>query len=31
MAEAILDIKRWGNTLGVRLPIGEARASHGMG
>ncbi|MFN0071019.1 MAG: AbrB/MazE/SpoVT family DNA-binding domain-containing protein [Chloroflexota bacterium] len=25
MAEAILDIKRWGNNLGVRLPAAVAR------
>ena len=25
MAEAILDIKRWGNSLGVRLPAAVAR------
>lgn len=25
MAEAVLDIKRWGNNLGVRLPVGIAR------
>lgn len=28
MSEAILDIKRWGNSLGVRLPAGVARAAH---
>ena len=27
MAEAILDIKRWGNNLGVRLPAAVARAA----
>jgi antitoxin MazE len=25
VAEAVLDIKRWGNNLGVRLPAGVAR------
>ena len=25
MANAVLDIKRWGNNLGVRLPVGLAR------
>lgn len=25
MAEAILDIKHWGNNLGVRLPVAVAR------
>ena len=25
MAEAVLDIKRWGNNLGVRLPAAVAR------
>jgi len=25
MTEAVLDIKRWGNSLGVRLPAGVAR------
>jgi len=32
MAEAILDIKQWGNNLGVRLPAAVARidpALHG--
>ena len=28
MTEAILDIKRWGNSLGVRLPAAVARAAH---
>lgn len=28
MAEAILDIKRWGNNLGVRLPAAVAKAAH---
>jgi len=28
MTTAILDIKRWGNNLGVRLPVGVARAAH---
>ena len=28
MAEAILDIKAWGNNLGVRLPVAIARAAH---
>ena len=27
MAEAILDIKHWGNNLGVRLPASVARAA----
>ena len=27
MTEAILDIKRWGNNLGVRLPATVARAA----
>lgn len=27
MAEAVLDIKRWGNNLGVRLPASVARAA----
>ena len=27
-AEAILDLKQWGNNLGVRLPVGVARAAH---
>ena len=25
MAEAVLDIKQWGNNLGVRLPVAVAR------
>jgi antitoxin MazE len=28
MSEAILDIKRWGNSLGVRLPAEVARKAH---
>lgn len=28
MTEAVLDIKQWGNNLGVRLPAGVARAAH---
>ncbi len=28
MAEAILDIKHWGNNLGVRLPASVAKAAH---
>jgi antitoxin MazE len=28
MTEAILDIKPWGNNLGVRLPASVARAAH---
>ena len=28
MIEAILDIKPWGNNLGVRLPASVARAAH---
>jgi antitoxin MazE len=28
MIEAILDIKQWGNNLGVRLPASVARAAH---
>ena len=28
MPEAILDIKPWGNNLGVRLPAAVARAAH---
>ena len=28
MVEAILDIKAWGNNLGVRLPASVARAAH---
>jgi len=27
MTEAVLDIKQWGNSLGVRLPAGVARAA----
>lgn len=27
MTEAVLDIKRWGNSLGVRLPASVARAA----
>jgi antitoxin MazE len=27
MTEAILDIKQWGNNLGVRLPVAVARAA----
>lgn len=27
-AEAVLDLKQWGNNLGVRLPSGVARAAH---
>lgn len=27
MTEAVLDIKRWGNNLGVRLPAAVARAA----
>ena len=27
MAEAVLDIKKWGNNLGVRLPAAVARVS----
>ena len=27
MAEAVLDIKQWGNNLGVRLPAAVARAA----
>jgi antitoxin MazE len=27
MTEAILDIKKWGNNLGVRLPAAVARAA----
>ena len=26
--EAVLDVKQWGNNLGVRLPVGVARAAH---
>jgi len=28
MGEAVLDIKKWGNNLGVRLPAAVARAAH---
>jgi antitoxin MazE len=28
VSEAVLDIKRWGNSLGVRLPAAVARAAH---
>ena len=28
MAEAVLDIKQWGNNLGVRLPAALAREAH---
>ena len=28
MSEAVLDIKRWGNSLGVRLPAKVAREAH---
>jgi antitoxin MazE len=28
MTEALLDIKPWGNSLGVRLPAAVARAAH---
>lgn len=28
MTEAILDIKQWGNNLGVRLPAAVAKAAH---
>ena len=28
MAEAVLDIKKWGNSLGVRLPAAIAREAH---
>ena len=28
MVEAVLDIKRWGNSLGVRLPAAVAREAH---
>lgn len=28
MAVAILDIKQWGNNLGVRLPTAVAKAAH---
>ena len=28
MVEAVLDIKQWGNNLGVRLPVRVAREAH---
>ncbi len=28
MSEAVLDIKQWGNNLGVRLPAAVAREAH---
>ena len=28
MTEAVLDIKQWGNSLGVRLPASVAREAH---
>jgi antitoxin MazE len=28
MAEAVLNLKRWGNNLGVRLPAAVAKAAH---
>lgn len=28
MTEAVLDIKQWGNNLGVRLPSAVAKAAH---
>lgn len=28
MAEAVLDIKQWGNNLGVRLPAAVVREAH---
>ena len=28
MVEVVLDIKQWGNNLGVRLPAAVARAAH---
>lgn len=28
MSDAVLDIKRWGNSLGVRLPAAVAREAH---
>jgi len=28
MTEAVLDIKQWGNSLGVRLPAAVARDAH---
>ena len=28
MTEAVLDIKQWGNSLGIRLPASVAREAH---
>lgn len=28
MIEAVLDIKQWGNSMGVRLPVAVAREAH---
>jgi len=28
MSKVVLDIKRWGNNLGVRLPVAVAREAH---
>ncbi len=28
MTEAVLDIKKWGNSLGIRLPAAVARKAH---
>jgi len=28
MAEAVLNIRKWGNNLGVRLPIAVVREAH---
>lgn len=28
MSQALLDIKQWGNNLGVRLPVAVAREAH---
>jgi antitoxin MazE len=28
MTEAVLDLKQWGNNLGVRLPAAVAKAAH---
>jgi len=28
MTEAVLDIKQWGNSMGVRLPVAVARKAH---
>lgn len=28
MTEAVLDLKQWGNSLGVRIPASVARAAH---